>query len=174
VHAYNPVAISPAPPRISRECTACEDGEKLQKKTAGIVETAHGYAPNSVHEVLQSPGRPLDTSSRAFFETRFGQDFSRVRVHTDGKAAQSARAMDARAYTSGPNIVFGSGQYSPQSEEGRRLLAHELAHVVQQTTARSSSFLVQMEPENKPKQTPEKNRRPARTSYFLAKPGRAA
>jgi hypothetical protein len=150
------VSVSPAPSRISRECAACEEEEKLQKQATGTVETIHGYAPTSVHEVLQSPGQPLDTSSRAFFETRFGQDFSRVRVHTDGKAARTARAINARAYTSGPNIVFGSGQYSPRSEEGRRLLAHELAHVVQQTAVRSSSFLVQKEPENKPKQTPEK------------------
>jgi Domain of unknown function (DUF4157) len=160
------VSVSPAPPRISRECAACEEEEKVQKKPAGTVETIHGYAPNSAHEVLQSPGQPLDTSSRAFFETRFGQDFSRVRVHTDGKAARTARVMNARAYTSGPNIVFGSGQYSPRSEEGRRLLAHELAHVVQQTTVRSSSFLVQKEPENKPKQTLEK-KTPTRQDIVL-------
>jgi hypothetical protein len=65
-------------------------------------------------------------------ESRFGHDFSRVRVHADGKAAESARAVNARAYTVGPNIVFGAGQYEPSSIKGQRLLAHELAHTVQQ------------------------------------------
>jgi outer membrane protein OmpA-like peptidoglycan-associated protein len=82
--------------------------------------------------VLRRPGRPLDAAARAFFEPRFGQDFSRVRVHTDALAAESARALDALAYVVGRHVVFGAGQYAPRGGTGQRLLAHELAHVVQQ------------------------------------------
>jgi hypothetical protein len=81
------------------------------------------------------PGQALEGSAREFFEPRFGYDFSRVRVHADPRAAASARALGARAYTVGANIVFGPGRYQPGSESGRRLLAHELAHVRQQGMA---------------------------------------
>jgi hypothetical protein len=85
-----------------------------------------------VHETVRSPGRPLDPVARRELETRFGHDFSRVRVHTDERAAESARAVDALAYTVGQEIVFEEGQYAPSTASGRALLAHELAHVVQQ------------------------------------------
>jgi predicted chitinase len=85
-----------------------------------------------VHETLASPGRPLDEATRSFMEPRFGQDFSGVRVHTESKAAESSKAVGALAYTFGQNIVFGSGQYAPQTDAGRHTLAHELTHVVQQ------------------------------------------
>jgi hypothetical protein len=86
-----------------------------------------------VNEVLRSPGEPLDATTRAFFEPRFGHDFSNVRVHADSHAAASARAVGAAAYTIGSNIVFASGRYAPNTSTGRFLLAHELTHVVQQT-----------------------------------------
>jgi hypothetical protein len=92
-------------------------------------------APPIVEEVLRSPGQPLDTPTRTFFESRFGHEFSRVRVHTDAKAAASARAVSAHAYTVGPDVVLAEGRYAPGSASGRRLLAHELAHVVQQGSA---------------------------------------
>jgi hypothetical protein len=85
-----------------------------------------------VRGVLGSSGRPLDPSVRAFMEPRLGHSFSNVRVHADALSAASARAVRARAYTTGRDIVFGAGQYSPGTEHGRLLLAHELAHVVQQ------------------------------------------
>ena len=88
-------------------------------------------APHSVHQTLASPGRPLEPALRQDMEQRFGHDFSRVRLHADPLAAESARAVDALAYTVGDHIVFGQGRYSPGSAEGRRLLAHELAHVTQ-------------------------------------------
>jgi hypothetical protein len=88
-----------------------------------------------VHEVLRSAGAPLDAATRAFFEPRFGHDFSRVRVHADDRAAVSAQAVNALAYTVGFNIVFGSGQYSGGTRAGRQLLAHELVHVMQQDAA---------------------------------------
>ncbi|MEZ4734073.1 MAG: DUF4157 domain-containing protein [Caldilineaceae bacterium] len=84
---------------------------------------------------VSSGGQPLPTAARAFFEARFGHDFSRVRVHTDGRAAAAAHAVNALAYTIGHHITFGPGQYQPQSSNGRRLLAHELTHVVQQMGA---------------------------------------
>jgi Domain of unknown function (DUF4157) len=89
-------------------------------------------APPIVHEVLRSPGSQLDDSTRAALEPQFGHDFGRVRVHTDSKAAASAQAVDASAYTVGPNIVFASGQFSPDTAQGRKLLAHELTHTIQQ------------------------------------------
>ncbi len=81
---------------------------------------------------LRSPGRPLDPEVRAEMEPRFGHDFSHVRVHTNSEAADSARSVNAAAYTVGHDVVFGPGRYEPQSGEGRRLIAHELAHTVQQ------------------------------------------
>ncbi|HLI88385.1 MAG TPA: DUF4157 domain-containing protein, partial [Ktedonobacteraceae bacterium] len=88
--------------------------------------------PPIVHDVLNSSGQPLDVGTRAFMEPRFGFDFSRVRVHADARAAESTQAVNALAYTVGHNVVFGTGQYAPGTNEGRRLLAHELTHVVQQ------------------------------------------
>src|SRR5262249_717319 len=89
-------------------------------------------APPSVLDVLRSPGQPLDSAARAFMEPRFGHDFSHVRVHTDQKAAESARSIHAQAYTVGHDVVFCAGQYSPRRAEGKELLAHELTHVIQQ------------------------------------------
>jgi hypothetical protein len=89
-------------------------------------------APPIVHDVLAQSGQPLDASTRAFFEPRFGFDFSHVRIHADAKASESAHAVDALAYTVGQDIVFRNRQFDPQSPAGRRLLAHELSHVIQQ------------------------------------------
>jgi hypothetical protein len=89
-------------------------------------------APPIVNRVLNSDGQPLDSQTRAFFEPRFGADFSRVRVHNDAQASESARAVRANAYTVGQQIVFASGKYSPNTSAGKQLLAHELAHSRQQ------------------------------------------
>lgn len=89
-------------------------------------------APRLLEETLRRPGAALDPSSRAFMEARFGHDFSAVRVHADAEAAESADAINARAYTLGDHVVFSRNAYAPASDAGRRLLAHELAHVVQQ------------------------------------------
>ena len=88
--------------------------------------------PPVVHEVLRFPGQPIDPATRAFMEPRFQHDFSGVRIHTDGQAARSASAINAHAYTVGRSIVFGAEQYAPKTAAGRRLLSHELTHVVQQ------------------------------------------
>jgi hypothetical protein len=88
---------------------------------------------------LRSPGQALDTSARSFFEPRFDYDFSRVRVHTDAGAAESARAVNALAYTFGRQIVFAADQYAPASIPGQKLLAHELTHVIQQHGSQTMS-----------------------------------
>ena len=108
----------------------------MQREAAG---PATGLAaPSLVRQVVESPGHPLDAATRSVMEPRLGHDFSRVRVHTDGKAADSADAVGANAYTVGNNLVFANQQYSPATRAGKRLLTHELSHVVQQRTAASS------------------------------------
>ncbi len=106
----------------------------LQRIASPDNTSADAVAPASVHDVLDSPGQPLETSTQQFMEKRFSHDFSHVRVHTDAAAASSARQISALAYTAGHNVVFGAGQYSPQTDRGKAMLAHELAHVVQQTS----------------------------------------
>lgn len=96
-----------------------------------------GLSP-TVNQVLRTPGRPLDSATRGTMESRFGHDFSRVRIHHDEQAAASASRISANAYTVGSSIVFDHGRYQPHSPAGQRLLAHELAHVVQQSGIGSS------------------------------------
>jgi hypothetical protein len=102
------------------------------QRAASSHSMAAAEAPASVDRVLASPGRPLEGATQQDMEQRFGQDFSAVRIHEGGPAAQSARDVHAHAYTAGNHIVFGDGRFSPGTSEGRRLLAHELTHVVQQ------------------------------------------
>jgi outer membrane protein OmpA-like peptidoglycan-associated protein len=140
--AATPVATSGMGARLQRcscgttspgggQCEECKSkAMQLQRSAAG--PTGNATAPPIVHDVLNSPGRPLDAATRNFMEPRFGTNFSNVRVHTDGKAAESAKAVDALAYTVGKDIVFAAGQYSTESSAGNKLLAHELAHTVQQ------------------------------------------
>ena len=116
-----------------RKCSLEQQSqEQLQTKPRQAQDTRETAVQPIVQEVISSPGQPLDSESRDFFEARLGHNFSQVRVHTDAKAARSARALYARAYTTGHNVVFGARQYVPHSMEGRRLLAHELTHVLQQ------------------------------------------
>jgi hypothetical protein len=112
-------AVSSAPPHIQR----------LGGQAAGAMDAA----PASVDQALSSPGRPLAPALRQDMEQRLGHDFSQVRVHSDSAAEQAARDVNARAYTIGHDIVFDSGKFAPDTHEGRRLLAHELTHVVQQS-----------------------------------------
>jgi hypothetical protein len=107
-------------------------GLRLSRYASSSAESSPEVPP-IVHDVVRSPGEPLDPATRAFMEPRFGQDFSRVRVHSGSAAEQSARGVDAQAYAVGHDIVFGAGRFAPGTHEGRRLIAHELAHVVQQT-----------------------------------------
>jgi Domain of unknown function (DUF4157) len=129
-----------APPFARIPLSRKSEQEKVQKKSTAL-DVGDRTAPESVREALRAPGQPLDPSSRGYFEPRFGHDFSRVRVHSDAGAAQSARDIDARAYTVGNNIVFGAGRFAPGAGAGRQLLAHELAHVVQNTAARAADTI---------------------------------
>ncbi|MFA5083026.1 MAG: DUF4157 domain-containing protein, partial [Hydrogenophilaceae bacterium] len=127
---------------LQRKCATCqqeEDEEERKKATGGetlrrkeATGAAGGAAPAGVGQVLGQPGRPLEPSVRRDMEQRFGHDFSQVRLHRGSAAERSAEAVNARAYTVGQDIVFGAGEYAPTSGEGRKLLAHELAHTVQQ------------------------------------------
>jgi len=133
------------------ECEECRAGaHAVQRSAAGAAPPA---APAAVGDVLRrGGGSPLDASSRAFMESRFGHDFGAVRVHTDERAAESARALNAHAYTSGSDVVFAAGEYAPGSDEGRRLLAHELTHVVQQVGGGGPDGLIQRQPADPAKQ----------------------
>lgn len=115
--------------------------EPLRTKSVQASDTGRIAAPPIVREVLRAPGRPLDHATRAFMESRFGHDFSRVRVHSGPAAEQSARTVNARAYTVGHGIVLGAGRLAPATTEGRRLLAHELTHVVQADSTASNPVL---------------------------------
>ena len=107
------------------ECAACRSKHFARQGKVAAERLAY-------LDVLRSPGRPLDAGSRSFFERGFGHDFSQVRVHADAEAAESARAVQAAAYTVGRHVVFGAGRYAPGTTAGSRLIGHELAHVVQQ------------------------------------------
>ncbi|HSJ56102.1 MAG TPA: DUF4157 domain-containing protein [Anaerolineae bacterium] len=123
-------------PGVQRQIDEEDKEELLQTKPLvqrRVASTGDGSdTPRVVHEALRVPGRPLDPGTRAFMQSRLGHDLSRVRVHTDARAAESARAVNARAYTVGRDVVFGRGQYAPETGAGKRLLAHELTHVLQQ------------------------------------------
>ena len=143
--------------RLQRKCAQCEE-EKIQRQPMedekeeeqeGSLQAKE--APGRVPEVasdaqaeingLRGGGQPLPKSVRAFFEPRFDYDFSQVRVHTDERAAKSAQSVNALAYTVGHDVVFGAGRYAPSSTDGKRLLAHELTHTIQQNPALATTSL---------------------------------
>jgi hypothetical protein len=143
--------LSSRPMAIQRMCSECE--EELQRQPMEEEEEEEetiqtrawsGRTPEVTPDLqaqingLRGHGRPLSAPVRAFFEPRFGYDFGRVRVHTGFRAAHAARSIHAHAFTVGPDVVFGDGRYAPESETGRRVLAHELTHVVQQNTGMPS------------------------------------
>lgn len=113
------------------DCESCKQEKPTVQRSAASSLVATDV-PSVVHEVVRSPGQPLEQGARNSMEQRFRRNFDGVRVHTDQRAAVSARAMNALAYTVGQNIVFAAGQYQPGAGQGRKLLAHELAHTIQQ------------------------------------------
>jgi len=150
-------------PQLQRACAcggACsqcqmeqpsQEHERLQAKHVESSNSGPIAVPPIVHDVLRSPGQSLDPTTRAFMEPRFDYNFSRVRVHTDTRSAESAKAIGARAYTVGSEVVFGANQYAPSAVEGRRLLAHELTHVIQQgNTSRTESNGLYLSPLSTP------------------------
>ena len=138
-------------PRIQRVCSECD--EELQRKPSGTKaeDAASEQGPilgkglntelSSQISMLRGRGQPLSDTTRAFFEPRFGQDFSSVRIHTGQQATDSAKSVQSRAYTLGRDVVFGAGEYRPHTNSGKHLLAHELTHVVQQTRAQNNDRL---------------------------------
>ncbi|MFY1825796.1 eCIS core domain-containing protein [Myxococcus fulvus] len=143
---FSRLPLTPSVQRVgcaggSCSCSSCE--EKKEEVARAAQPGVSGAAPSqevSAHVACGlGSGHPLESSARAFFEPRFGHDLGGVRIHTDAKAAASARALQARAYTVGSDIAFQEGAYSPATHAGRRLLAHELTHVLQQTGGRSTS-----------------------------------
>ncbi len=112
-------------------CADCKR-KKLSVQRLANGDGGNTAVPPIVNQVIAQRGQPLDTSARNFMESRFKQDFSHVRIHTNAQAHRSTQAVNARAYTVGQNIAFESGQYAPNSSRGRQLLAHELTHVIQQ------------------------------------------
>lgn len=126
-------------------CEECKE-KKLQRSATASATTA--FAPPIVHDVLRSPGQPLDAATRKFFEPRFGHDFGAVRLHTDDRAAKSASAISAAAYAVGNSIVFGHNRFPQEIPQNRELLAHELAHVVQQAENSSVSTRIRRQAES--------------------------
>lgn len=122
---------------LNSECEECGRNRLTMQRSASN-QAAPDTVPPIVHDVLRASGQPLDTNTRGLMEQHFGHDFSRVRVHTDARAAKSARLVNASAYTVGHNVVFETGQYQPGTTAGRQLLAHELTHVMQQ--AQNTTF----------------------------------
>ena len=133
-----PTTLSPI--GVQRMCAECEEEEKekVQRKEKGRSKNSGHEAPPIVSEVIQSGGKLLDENTRSFMENRMGYDFSNVKIHTGSVAAKSAHSINALAYTTGNNIVFNEGQYAPETMRGKRLLAHELTHVVQQKSVGSA------------------------------------
>ncbi|MCB9267671.1 MAG: DUF4157 domain-containing protein [Lewinellaceae bacterium] len=145
------VAAGSAAPGLSgvqRKCAACESGGAPCPKCAeeegkGLVQTkAQGTGGAAVSPALagqiqhaRGGGQALDTGARSFMESRFGRDFSGIRIHADNQAAQMSRQLNAEAFTIGRDIYFNNGYFSPESSQGKQLLAHELAHAVQQGAA---------------------------------------
>jgi len=140
-----PIGVSVASPHVQRACAPCAEGKGHCDCESENKDDLHLHAKTNSHEAASAamPGRsqiapftsggePLAERDRSFFEPRFGYDLSHVRVHRDSPAFDSARSVNALAYTMGHHVVFGAGQYAPETESGRRLLAHELTHVIQQ------------------------------------------
>lgn len=118
---------------VQRKCSACEEEEEksLQRKAFGT--TPDATISPVVKQTLQSPGQAMDNPVRSFMEQKFGYNLGNVRIHNDNLACRSSSAIQALAYTHQNHVVFGAGQYHPETESGKHLLAHELTHVVQQT-----------------------------------------
>jgi|GEM_PF-5092643 len=139
---HSPIASAqnPSIPAVQRLCNDCED--KRQPSTRADPQQLPATT-SSMIQGMRGGGKPLSNNARNFFEPRFGMDFHQVRVHTDSIAEKTAQAINAKAFTSGQDIVFNSGEFAPETDQGKRLLAHELTHVVQQGKARSMASRIQ-------------------------------
>ena len=132
-----PIQAKLEPSSLQRQIEPEEEEEgsiQTKSNSSSIAEISSSVESNI--NSLKGGGHPLSESTRKYFEPRFGYDFKGVRVHTDSKASETAKSINAKAFTKGRNIVFGAGKYSPTTSTGKKLLAHELTHVVQQNTIR--------------------------------------
>lgn len=142
--------LSDEPVIVHRACATCGANKEEQNRLTREGERGD-YTPEDAATVVgkllrASSGQPLDPSARSFMEQRFGVDFSPVRVHAGAEAAVSAHSLGAHAYTVGQHVVFGAGRYQPATNEGKRLLAHELTHVIQQSGTSAGITLQEMTP----------------------------
>jgi hypothetical protein len=144
---------------IDHKCIACEmkqEGDEvlnISRKPLNVSDLeANDQVTNEINDLRSCHGSSLDVSTKEFMESRFGYDFSKVRIHADLRAARSSSAINSLAYTLGNHIVFGEGQYQPHTIEGRRLLAHELTHFQQQfgSNLNESSSVIQRQPVESP------------------------
>lgn len=127
------------------ECKEC-DGRRLQiQRRSAKNSSKTSFETGTVEGVLEEEGAGLDEATRAFMESRFRHDFSSVRVHTDARAAESARNVNALAYTVGQHVVFGAGHYQPHTQTGRHLIAHELTHTIQQSGTKQRATQAKLE-----------------------------
>ena len=159
-------------PAIQRQCKDCDSEEvlpKVQRKAAAGAESEVSESVANDIRALEGKGSPLPAAERSYFEPRFGADFSQVRVHTDAHAARTASSINAKAFTTGKDIAFGSGHYAPGTQAGRQLLAHELTHVVQQGGARTEPVGRMVWKAGFPGSAPTSDpRQPAAATYMLA------
>jgi len=183
VRSDAPIAIAQsAPPVISRKCGRCgsetsafsgkcddceAEGKTIRRKADG---GASPIDPGDAAGAVEAGGSPLPIAARAYFEPRFGRDFSGVRIHTHDRAATAAKAIDAQAYTLGADIAFAHGAFAPGTHEGDRLIAHELAHVVQQT--HNPGLPVQRQPAPKNTSIEEPDDKPSKIVKIVAEEGR--
>ncbi len=130
------------PSIVQRKCAHCEEEEKEKKlqRRETVNEPAQANGQTEKYIGTLSGGSPLDSGQQNFFGSRMGYDFSGVRIHNDSNANASAKNVSALAYTHGNDIVFGSGQYQPNTDEGKKILAHELTHVIQQNIGNSKQI----------------------------------
>jgi hypothetical protein len=125
--------VSSAPPQVQRMCQGCEEEEPTVRGKGATVSGPVAAAPAAAITGSRGQGRALSSSERGYFEPRFGHRFDRVRIHDGAQATQLSESMGARAFSFGEDIFLGRGQYQPSSADGQRLLAHELAHTLQQS-----------------------------------------
>lgn len=144
MNAPSKMNINPTGSLVQRKCTACEQEEKIQKKSLAATITPliqrssrekGGEASSDVENKINSSkgnGNTIDGETKNFMETRFGTDFSDIKIHTGSQAVEMSRELNAQAFTVGNDIYFNEGKYNPNSDSGKHLLAHELTHTVQQ------------------------------------------
>ena len=131
-------------PTIQRKCTKCDEEETIQTKSNNpSLDSASPTLANQINS-SKGMGQPMDSNTRTFMESRFNMDFSKVKIHSDSRSSELSNQINAQAFTIGKDIYFNSGKYQTSTLKGKKLLAHELTHVVQQS--KNSDLGIQREP----------------------------